>query len=100
MPETDRAYRISTQGLFKILDGKELARLELKEIKAIWFSTDQNKLSLMTHRGVETIGKDELLKEDEWYEFANWVERSVTDNLYRSSPLLWKSVQKQSELMF
>lgn len=99
LPERDRAYRISTHGLFKILDGKELARLNLNEIRALWFNDDQSKLSLMTHRGVETIAKEELAEEGQWDTFTTWVERSVTTVIYQADPRLWQELQAQSESM-
>ena len=96
LPERDRAYRISTHGLFKILEGRELARLNLNEIKAMWLNEDENKLSLMTHRGVETISKEELAAEEEWETFTQWVERSVTTVVYQTDPRLWNELQTQS----
>lgn len=99
LPERDRAYRISTHGLFKILEGRELARLNLNEIKAMWLNEDENKLSLMTHRGVETISREELAEEEEWETFTQWVERSVTTVVYQADPRLWNELQTQSASM-
>ena len=99
LPERDRAYRISIHGLFKVLEGRELARLDLSQIKAIWMNLDQSKLSLMTHKGVETIERAELEDETEWDEFTTWVERSVTETIFRDDPRLWEAVQKQSLAM-
>ena len=99
LPERERAYRISTHGLFKILEGRELARLNLNEIKAMWLNDDQSKLSLMTHRGVETIAKEELAEEEQWETFTTWVERSVTTVVYQVDPRLWNEIQTQSESM-
>ena len=98
-PQKDRAYRVSTQGLFKVLEGRELARLDLREVKAIWFSSDQHSLSIMTSKGVETITKDELELDQEWEIFTTWLERSITEVIYRDDPRLWQELQQQSEAM-
>ena len=95
-PEKNRAYRVSTQGLFKVLEGRELARLDLREVRAIWMNADQSQLSLMTDRGVETIQREELALASEWEIFTTWLERSVTETIYRDDPRLWEELQKQS----
>ena len=98
-PEKNRAYRVSTQGLFKVLEGRELARLDLREVRAIWMNADQSQLSLMTDRGVETIQREELALASEWEIFTTWLERSVTETIYRDDPRLWEELQKQSLAM-
>ena len=65
----------------------------------MWLNDEENKLSLMTHRGVETISKEELAEEEEWETFTQWVERSVTTVVYQADPRLWNELQTQSASM-
>ena len=99
LPERERAYRVSTQGLYKVLEGQDLARLDLSEIQAIWLDAQGEQLSLMNERGVEVIKRDDLSVPEEWEEFTTWVERSITERIYRVSPESWTHVQQQSEVM-
>ena len=99
LPSRDRAYRVTPSALFKVLEGKDLARLAFSDVKAIWLDDGQAKLSLMTQRGVEELTKDEFQVEQDWERFTHQVERSLTTLIYRSDPAAWQSVQQQSQSM-
>ena len=99
LPERERAYRVSTQGLYKVLEGQDLARLDLSEVQAVWLDAQGHHLSLMNARGVEVLKKDDLSNPEEWEEFTTWVERSITESIYRSNPEAWSHVQQQSAVM-
>ena len=99
LPEHDRAYRVSTRGLYKVMNGKDLARLDLAQVKATWLNQRADQLSLMTQRGVEVIKRDELVNPQEWESFTTWLERSITEVIYRGHRDRWESLQRQSLIM-
>lgn len=99
LPERERAYRVTPEALYKVLEGRDLARLAFAEVSGIWFDQGRTTLSIMNARGVEELKRSELSVESDWEYFTHQIERSITALVYRSDPSHWTEVQRQSEAM-
>jgi membrane associated rhomboid family serine protease len=99
LPEQDRAYRVSPEGLFKVLGGRDLARLDLGQVSALWLSEQRDTLYLLTSRGLQTLSADELARGEEWGDFTQHLERCLSTRLWAQGREVWEAAQQKSHAL-
>lgn len=99
MPDRSRAVRIGPQGLYKMIEGSDVAQLPLKRIKALWKNDQGDVLWLCTQKGAQCFSPTELNNPQEWSSFVTHLERSLSHHLWGASQDLWHEVQENSHRM-
>jgi len=99
MPDRSRAVRIGPHGLYKMIEGSDVAQLPLQRVKALWKSEAEDTLWLSTHKGAQRFSPDDLRDPAEWPHFVTHLERSLSHSLWSVSEDLWRDVQQNSHQM-
>ncbi|MBM4292315.1 MAG: hypothetical protein FJ138_13490, partial [Deltaproteobacteria bacterium] len=99
LPPQARAYRVSPEGLFKTLEGRDLARLDLRAVRALWLSEGREALYLLTPRGLQTLSAEELERAADWERLTLHLERCVSATLWAQGEAAWREAQARSHAL-
>ena len=98
-PEQTRAMRVSVRGLYKVVEGRDVARLPLKRVVALWREEGAERLWLCTRNGSQAFQPDELARVEEWPRFEAQLERCLSHALWGEGEERWREVQAQSHTL-
>lgn len=99
MPDRSRAVRVGPHGLYKMIEGSDVAQLPMRRIKALWKDERGDTLWLCTQKGAQRFTPSELRDPREWSNFVTHLERSLSHCLWKISEDLWRDVQANSHRM-